>query len=174
LETFTGGIPDGWTPFYDDSGAGGSPPRDRYTVYAAWSADGGQSWNGPFPASENRLPGQGLTGAIGRHAYPFLEAEGQTPRLHLFYIYASGDPPPGTTFIRYGRPVVVGCELATAECDEPPGAVLAAGTPPASDLILAVHPLQKRRALLAWGGLQTDYVSRDVFATMVTLRGNGQ
>ena len=169
MDTFTNGIPDGWTPFYDDSGTAGTPPRDRYTVYAAWSADGGQSWTGPVPVSENRLPGQGLTGALGPDAYPFLSAAGTEPTLHVFALYASGDPPPGTTFIRYGRPVVVGCELATGTCDDPPGTVLAADTPPATDLILAAHPLQARRALLAWGGLQTDYVSRDVYAAVVKL-----
>lgn len=174
MDTFTDGIPDGWTPFYEDSGAGGAPPRDRYTAYAAWSADGGQIWSGPIPVSENRLPGQGLTGALGPDAYPFLSAAGTEPTLHVFAIYESGDPPPGTTFIRYGRPVVVGCELAAGTCDEPPGVVLAADTPPAADLILAAHPLQARRALLAWSGLQTDYVSRDVYAAMVALRGNGQ
>ncbi|MBK8989729.1 MAG: hypothetical protein IPM39_27335 [Chloroflexi bacterium] len=169
MDTFTNGIPDGWTPFYEDSGAGGVPPRDRYTAYAAWSADGGQSWTGPVPVSENRLPGQGLTGALGPDAYPFVSIAGTEPTLHVFAIYASGDPPPGTTFIRYGRPVVVGCALATGSCDEPPGVVLAADTPPAADLILAAHPLQARRALLAWSGLQTDYVSRDVYAAGVKL-----
>ena len=69
----------------------------------------------------------------------------------------------------YKRQVVVGCELATGSCDDPPGMVLTADTPPASDLILAAHPLQARRALLAWGGLQTDYVSRDVYAAVVKL-----
>ena len=115
MDAFTNGIPDGWTPFYEDSGTTGSPPRDRYTVYAAWSADGGQSWTGPVPVSENRLPGQGLTGALGPDAYPFLSADGTEPTLHVFALYESGDPPPGTTFIRYGRPVVVGCELGDAD-----------------------------------------------------------
>ena len=56
MDAFSAGIPDGWTPFYEDSGAGGAPPRDRYTVYAAWSADGGQSWTGPLLVNENIRP----------------------------------------------------------------------------------------------------------------------
>jgi hypothetical protein len=170
MELFSGGIPAGWTPFYEDSGALPAAPRDRYTVYAAWSADGGATWSHPFPASENRLPGQGLTGAIQPNVYPFLSVQGQSQRLHLFYIYESGDPPPQTAFIRYGRPVTVSCDLTTGTCDEPQGNGWLAETPPASDLILAAYPLLTRRGLLAWGGLQTDYERRDVYAVAAAVR----
>lgn len=168
--SFTDGIPDGWTPFYDDGGAGSSAARDQDTVYAAWSADGGATWNGPFPMSENRVPGQGLTGAIQPTVYPFLSLETEPPSLNLFFVYETGDPPPGSQFIRYGRPVVMPCTLVTAVCTEPPGTPLLADTPPASDLVLAIDPLNRRRGLLVWGGLQLDYRGRDVYATMVVMR----
>lgn len=172
---FHDGVPAGWVPFFFDGETGSPAPRDRTTVYAVWSPDGGATWQGPQAVNENRLPGQGLTGIIQPAVYPLLSLDTASPSLHLFAIYAQGNPPPGSSFIRYGRPVVLACvlagsDLADATCADPPGVTLAPETPPAFDLVVAAHPLDRRRALLGWGGLQTDYRHRDVYAAMVALR----
>lgn len=167
---FANGIPTGWTPFYEDAGTGSGAARDRYTVYAVLSADGGTTWSGPHLVGENRVPGQGLTGGIQPQAYPFLSTATETPSLNLFFIYETGDPPPDSEFIRYGRPVVMPCDFITSMCADPPGVPVVTETPPASDLVFARDPLRRGRGLLVWGGLQLDYVGRDVYATTVALR----
>lgn len=164
--------PDGWTPYYQDSAYSSIAGRDGYTVYAAWSEHGGSAWVGPEAIAANRDLSGGTTGAIRPDVIPVISAATETPSASFFYIYETGDPPPGTEFLRFGRPYVTMCDLGTADCTDTPGLPLLPRNVvrPSYRLLSAVDPFNPGRALLAWDSLQTDAVSRDVHASYLVLR----
>ena len=165
-------VPHGWTPYYSDSGA--IPPyiRDNYTVYAAWSEDGGRTWTGPDVVAANRDGSGAVTGAIAPDVYPVISLATEPPSINFFYIYESGDPPPNTDFLRFGRPHQSQCPLGTTDCTMPPGQPLLhpGAARPSSRLLAAADPQQPGRAVLAWDGLQSDNERRDVYATYAVMR----
>jgi hypothetical protein len=165
-------IPAGWTPYYTDSGA--IPPfvRDQYTVYAAWSDNGGSSWTGPETVAANQDSSGAVTGAIGPDVYPLISLATEPPTINFFYIYETGDPPPNSAFLRFGRPHQSQCPLGTADCTTPPGSPLLhpGAARPSTRLLAAPDPQQNGRAVLAWDGLQSDNERRDVYATYAVLR----
>ena len=165
-------VPHGWTPYYSDSGA--IPPyiRDNYTVYAAWSEDGGRTWTGPDVVAANRDGSGAVTGAIAPDVYPVISLATEPPSVNFFYIYESGDPPPNTDFLRFGRPHQSQCPLGTTDCTTPPGQPLLhpGAARPSSRLLAAADPQQPGRAVLAWDGLQSDNERRDVYATYAVMR----
>lgn len=165
-------VPDGWLPFYDDSSYDDLPARDNYLVYAAWSGDGGSTWSSPEILAENRSPSQGTTGAIRESAYPFISEDTDPPSVGIFYVYESGDPPPDTDFIRFGRPHLMVCELGTTECNDNPGLPLFSRQVirPSFNLVLYIDPLVRDRGVLLWDSLQADNESKDVYATSIILR----
>ena len=166
------GIPDGWTPFYQDSGS--SPPggRDAYQVHAAWSADGGSSWTVPTVVAENRDQNGSLSGAIRPDVFPALSLATAPPSASFFYLYETGDPPPGSSFIRFGRPAQMVCTLGTTDCAAAPGVPFLPRTVvrPSLNLRLARDPFDAGRVLLAWDARQADNVAKDVYATFGTMR----
>ena len=142
------------------------------TVYAAWSADGGGNWTGPAPVTGNHDASVGTTGAIGATTVPLITPQTETPSVSFVTIYESGDPPPGTTFLRFGRPVLTLCDLGSTNCTDSPGAPLLPRqvVRPSSNLRIARDPFNDGRALLAWNSLQTDLHHKDVYATYLVLR----
>lgn len=165
-------IPDGWTPYYQDSGNSPSSGRDVYTVYAAWSANGGSSWNGPEIITANRDASGSTTGAIRPDVFPLITTATEPPAVSFIYLYETGDPPPGTTFLRFGRPTLTRCDLGTTACSPVPGTRLLPDTVvrPSYRLRLAPDPLTPDRAILVWDALQTDATHKDVYATYLVLR----
>lgn len=164
--------PAGWTPYYEDSGNSPVAGRDQYTVYAAWSANGGSSWDGPQVVTANRDRSGRTTGAIRSDVQPILFVTTETPSVSFFYVYESGDPPSGSTFLRYGRPYTTMCSLGTIGCSEAPGLPLLSPNVvrPSYRLLSLPDPFDPNRAVLAWDSLQTDAVSRDIFASYLVLR----
>ncbi len=166
-------VPDGWIPVFADDTYSGPPARDAYKVYAAWSSNGGGVWTSGEVIAENNSPSTGTTGAVAPNAYPLITLATDPPSTTIFYIYESGDPPPNTAFLRYGRPYAMRCELGTVECDiENPGEPLFSRqlVRPSYDLFLARDLFNPDQGLLAWTSLQEDYEGRDVFATYVIVR----
>lgn len=165
-------VPAAWTAYDADGGAFAAGERDGYVVYGAWSEDGGRTWTPQQVVAENRSASAGLSGAIGPDAFPLLAAATVPPSVAFVYIYAAGDPPPGSSFLRYGRPHISVCTLETAVCSDPPGAPLLprSSVRPTESLVVARDPLRPQRAVLAWDALQLDAASKDVYATYLALR----
>jgi hypothetical protein len=165
-------VPEGWTAWYQDSG--NIPPggRDEYTVYAAWSDNGGSAWTGPEAVTANRDSSGSTTGAIRPDVTPIISMATEPPSVSFFYIYESGDPPPDTEFLRFGRPYLTMCDLGTADCTDTPGASLLPRNVvrPSYRLFVAADPFNPDRAILTWDSLQTDVTNKDVYATYVVLR----
>ncbi len=168
-DSFT--VPTGWTAYAEDSGNVPINGRDEYIVYAAWSSDGGTSWSAPQMVTENRLDG-GISGAIRPAVFPLISTATETPSVSFFTIYEKGDPPPDSDFIRFGRPYVTLCDLGTTDCTDAPGEPLLPRNVvrPTTTLLVTADPFNPERALLVWDGLQTDNVSKDVYATSATIR----
>jgi hypothetical protein len=102
--------------------------------------------------SRNQVASTGLTGALGGTAVPLISPQTEVPSVSVVTILESGDPPPGTSFLRFGRPMLTICELGTAQCTEAPGAPLLprAVVRPVSHLHISRDPFSPDRALLAW------------------------
>jgi hypothetical protein len=165
-------VPEGWTAYYQDSGNSPVTGRDVYTVYAAWSANGGSAWVGPEAVTANRDQSGSTAGAIRPDVVPVISTATETPSVSFFYIYETGDPPPGTAFLRFGRPYTTMCDLGTAGCTDAPGRPLLPHdvVRPGYRLLSAPDPFNAGRALLAWDSLQTDAASRDIYASYLVLR----
>lgn len=165
-------VPEGWTAWYQDSGNTLPSGRDVYTFYAAWSDNGGSGWTGPEAVTANRDLSGGTTGAIRPDVTPVISVATEPPSASFFYIYESGDPPPDTAFLRFGRPYQTQCDLGTADCTETPGAPLLPRNVvrPSYRLLAAADPFNPDRAILTWDELQTDVANKDVYTTYVVLR----
>ena len=165
-------VPEGWTAWYQDSGYAPTNGRDVYTVYAAWSDNGGSTWAGPEAMTANRDLSGGTTGAIRPDVTPIISMATEPPSVSFFYIYETGDPPPDSTFLRFGRPYQTQCELGTTNCTDTPGIPLLPRNVvrPSTRLLAAADPFNPDRAFLVWDSLQTDIVNKDVYATYVVLR----
>lgn len=165
-------VPAGWTAWVQDAASLDPGGRDVYTVYAAWSDNGGAAWTGPEAIAANRDLSGGTTGAIRPDVAPVISLSTVPPSLTAFYIYEAGDPPPETTFRRFGRPVQTRCELGTATCSDTPGTPLLPRevVRPSERLLAAADPFHEGRAVLVWDALQSDAENKDVFATYVVLR----
>lgn len=165
-------VPEGWTAWYQDSGNTLPSGRDAYTVYAAWSDNGGSSWTGPEAVTANRDLSGGTTGAIRLDVTPIISMATEPASVVFFYIYETGDPPPDTTFLRFGRPYQTQCDLGTADCTDTPGLPLLPRqvVRPSYRLLAASDPFNPDRAILTWDGLQTDVTNKDVYTTYVVLR----
>ena len=165
-------IPDGWTPYHADAGNAPISGRDLYTAYAAWSSDGGNTWSTPTAVIENRTAGGAISGALGQVAYPFITDETATPSVAFFYVYAVGDPPHGSDYLRFGRPHTLLCAWGMTACNQMPGRELLprSSVSPTHKLLLERDRFNPRRALLVWNALQTDVSNKDVKATFVVLR----
>ena len=169
-------VPEGWTAFYDDTYTSdidsGAVPRDVYRVYGAWSSDRGVSWSGKETITENRELAAGTTGALRPTVYPAILTSTEPDEITFFYVYASGDPPADTTFLRYGRPYLTRCEAGTTDCTDMPGEPLFARDQirPTTNLIaVSDHDSGDGHVVLVWDTLQTDYESKDVHMTLVSL-----
>lgn len=164
--------PEGWAAWYQDSSYRPTHGHDLYTIYAAWSDNGGTIWTGPTAVTANRDLSGGITGAIRPDVIPILSAATDPPAVTFFYIYETGNPPPNTTFLRFGRPYQTQCELGTTSCTGTPGTPLLTRSVvrPATRLLVTADPFTKGRALLVWDGLQTDSTHKDIYATYVVLR----
>ena len=103
---------------------------------------------------------------------PVITTATQPPSVGLYNVYETGDPPAGTSFLRFGRPAMTVCELGTDECSDPPGAPLLARdiVRPSYRLFVAADPFDQERSLLIWDALQMDYTNKDVYATYVAVR----
>ena len=165
-------VPEGWTAWYQDSGNTLPGGRDVYTVYAAWSDNGGSGWIGPEAITANRDLSGGTTGAIRPDVHPIISTATEPPSASFFYIYEAGDPPPDTAFLRFGRPYLTMCELGTADCTDTPGAPLLPRNVvrPSYRLLAAADPFNPDRAILTWDSLQTDVTNKDTYATFLVLR----
>ena len=165
-------VPEGWHAYYEDSGNSPITGRDAYTVYGAWSRDGGSSWSAAVRVATNRDATGSTTGAIGAEVYPVITTATEPPTVAFFYVYESGDPPAGTTFLRYGRPAMTVCTLGTTDCSSPPGTLLLPRdvVRPSRRLLLAADPFHQERSLLIWDALQADYEHKDIYATYVAVR----
>ncbi|HID54386.1 MAG TPA: hypothetical protein EYP41_20405 [Anaerolineae bacterium] len=165
-------VPEGWTAWYQDSGSLPAGGRDVYTVYAAWSNDGGATWIGPEALIANRDLSGGTTGAIRPDVTPFITTDTEMPSVSFFYIYEAGDPPPDTGFLRFGRPYQTTCELGTTNCTDTPGGPLLPRNVvrPSYRLLAAADPFNPARVFLAWDSLQTDATGKDVYLTYAALR----
>jgi hypothetical protein len=165
-------VPEGWAAYYEDGGNSPITGRDAYTVYGAWSRDGGASWSSAAPVAANRDATGSTTGAIGAEVYPAITTATEPPSVAFFYVYESGDPPAGTNFLRYGRPAMTTCSLGTTDCSTPPGTPLLPrdAVRPSRRLLLTADPFHQERSLLIWDALQADYESKDVYASYVAVR----
>ena len=165
-------VPEGWTAWYQDSGYGPTNGRDAYTVYAAWSEDGGRNWAGPAAITANVDATGSTTGAIRPGVTPLIAAATEPPSVSFFYIYEAGDPPPDSSFLRFGRPYQTQCELGTTNCMDTPGIPLLERNVvrPSHTLLAAPDPFNPNRAVLVWDALQTDNENKDVYATYAVLR----
>ena len=165
-------VPEGWTAWYQDSGSGPTNGRDTYTIYAAWSEDGGFNWAGPSPITANIDATGSTTGAIRPNVTPIIAVVTEPPSVSFFYVYEVGDPPQDTTFLRFGRPYQTRCELGTTNCTDTPGIALLerSAARPSYHLLAAPDPFNPNRAALVWDSLQTDTINKDVFATYAVLR----
>lgn len=165
-------VPESWTAYYRDSGNAPAAGRDVYTVYAAWSSDGGSTWSAPAVITENRDTSGSITGAIRPAVYPLISMATDPPSASFVFIYETGDPPPYTGFLRFGRPYLVRCELATTDCTDSPGESLLPRLVirPAFSLSLFPDPFNSDRAVMAWDSLQEDMVNKDVHLSTLVMR----
>ncbi len=165
-------VPEGWTAWYQDSGNTSTGGHDVYTVYAAWADNGGSAWTGPEAVTVGRDLSGGTTGAIRPDVMPIISMATEPPSVSFFYIYETGDPPPDTAFLRFGRPYLTMCDLGTADCTDTPGAPLLPRNVvrPSYRLLVARDPFNPDRAILTWDSLQTDVTNKDVYTTYVVLR----
>ena len=165
-------VPEGWSAYYHDSGNSAVSGRDVYTIYSAWSRDGGASWSAATPVTANRDGSGATTGAIRPDVFPVVTTATEPSSVAFLYIFESGDPPAGTSFLRFGRPAMTVCELGSDDCSESPGAPLLPRNVvrPSERLLLAPDPFHQERALLVWDALQMDYASKDIYATMTVVR----
>lgn len=165
-------VPNGRTAWYQDNAFIPINGRDGYTVYAAWSDNGGSTWTGPEAVTANRDLSGGTTGAIRPDVYPLISTATEKPSASFFYIYETGDPPPGTEFLRFGRPYLTMCDLGTADCTDAPGTPLLPRNVvrPSYRLLVAVDSFNPDRAIFTWDSLQTDITNKDVYATFVVMR----
>lgn len=165
-------VPEGWTAWYQDSGNTLPSGRDVYTVYAAWSDNGGSGWVGPEPVTANRDLSGSTTGAIRPDVTPIISIATQPPSASFFYIYEAGDPPTDSTLLRFGRPHLTICHLGTSNCTDTPGMPLLPRNVvrPSYRLLVARDLFNLDRAILTWDGLQTDVTNKDVYTTYVVLR----
>lgn len=165
-------VPEGWRSWYQDSGNDPINGRDEYTLYAAWSDNGGRSWSGAEAITANRTLAEGTTGALGPGVMPLISMATELPSVSFFYIYETGDPPPLTTFLRYGRPYQTQCVLGTTDCTEAPGKPLLPPevVRPSTQLRVTADSFNPDRAVLTWDALQTDVTHKDVYTTYLVLR----
>lgn len=165
-------VPEGWTAWYQDSGYTPTNGRDAYIVYTAWSDDGGSNWAGPVAITVNSDATGSTSGAIRPDVTPIIAVATEPPSVSFFYVYEAGDPPPGTTFLRFGRPYQTQCELGTTNCTARPGIPLLERSivRPSYHLLATPDPFNPNRAVLVWDSLQTDNVHKDVYATYAVLR----
>jgi hypothetical protein len=165
-------VPDGWSTYSADSGNAPSAGRDLYTLYAVWSSDNGTTWSSPSAVVQNRDGSGTVTGAVGNVAYPFISTASAPPTVSFFYIYAAGDPPADSDFIRFGRPHTTQCNWGITNCTPMPGDALLArnAVSPSELLLLANDPFNPDRALLVWDSRQSDIIRKDIHATFVVLR----
>lgn len=165
-------VPDGWSMYYEDSGNAPIAGRDLYSLYSAWSSDGGISWSSPTAVVQNRDGSGTVTGGLEEDAYPFISTNTATPTVSFFYIYAAGDPPADSDFIRFGRPHTTLCDWGMTNCTEMPGQSLLArnAISPSETVLLASDPFNPDRAILVWDSRQTDIIRKDIHATFVVLR----
>ena len=169
-------VPHGWSSYFRDGANQAIEGRDIYTLYAAWSDDGGFTWSGPEIITENKETAAGITGALRGSVFPFISFETDPPSMSFFYIYESGDPPANTDFQRYGRPTIVLCELGTSDtCSDSPGDPLLSRqlARPTFNLSLAIDNTTlpaRDRGVLVWDSLQSDDENKDVYSTLVVLR----
>ena len=171
-ESFTDGIPNGWTPYWADSGTLPVSGRDLYTAYAIWSEDGGTTWQSPVSVAVNRDAGGSLSGALGADIMPLISTQMSPPTVTFAYLYAAGDPPANSTFLRFGRPYTSQCAWPPIDCPQRLGQPLLARTvvQPSITQRVVVDPHRPNRALLVWDALQSDLTQKDVFATHLVLR----
>ncbi|MGB1249623.1 MAG: hypothetical protein ACPG8W_03255 [Candidatus Promineifilaceae bacterium] len=164
--------PEGWTPYFEDGSFATTAADDIYTVQTVWSNDGGITWVAPTEVVQNREVSGSLSGAIPSNVFPLISAETETPTATFIYLYAAGNPPPNSDFIRFGRPFTAQCDLISAECTPSPGnPVLSRNlVRPVTQLILAKDTLDPNRATLVWTSRQSDTISHDIFATQLVLR----
>jgi hypothetical protein len=85
-------VPDGWTPYYSRQSAPTCRPDDTYTVYAAWSDNGGSAWTGPEAITANRDASGSTTGAIGPDVWPLISLETEPPSGQLLLHLRDGRP----------------------------------------------------------------------------------
>ncbi len=168
-------IPDGWIAFYDDTYSSdidsSAARRDTYRVYAAWSADRGITWSGKQEITENSELAAGITGALRPMVYPAITTRTDPDSIAFFYVYESGDPPAGTSFLRYGRPYVTRCEAGTTVCTDIPGdPVLPRDlVRPTINLLAVQDHASSGHVVLVWDALQADYQSKDIHMTILSL-----
>jgi hypothetical protein len=165
-------VPESWTAYYQDSNNAPINGRDVYTIYAAWSSDGGSSWSAPAVVAENRDESGSISGAIRPAVYPLISMATDPPSASFIFIYETGDPPPFTGFLRFGRPHLVQCELATTDCTDSPGDSLLPRLVirPALNLSLFPDPFNPDRALMAWDSLQPDMANKDIHLSTLVMR----
>jgi hypothetical protein len=161
-------IPRGWAPYFDDFYASGidstAIQRDLYTVFAAWSADRGVTWSEKTEIITNEDPAAGITGAIGPSVFPAIN----TDTVTFFYVYESGDPPTNTSFLRYGRPYAVQCDIGGGSCDDGQPLFSRNAAQPTIGLQVAQTPGDNAVTLI-WDALQADYENKDIYAALVSL-----
>lgn len=169
-------VPNGWTAFFDDTYTNvidsEAIPRDVYRVYGAWSSDRGVNWSGKEIITENRELAAGTTGALRAEVYPVILTSTEPDEIAFFYVHESGDPPVDTSFLRYGRPYLTRCEAGTTNCTDTPGEPLFSRNQirPTTNLIaVSDHHSGDGKVVLLWETLQTDYESKDVHMTLLSL-----
>lgn len=168
-------IPDGWTAFYDDTYSSNidssAAARDTYRVYSAWSEDRGGTWSEKQAITENAELAAGTTGALRPMVYPAITTRTEPDNIAFFYIYESGDPPAGTSFLRYGRPYITRCEAGTTNCTDTPGEPLFSRdlVRPTINLLATQKHASSGHVVLVWDSLQADYESKDIHMTILSL-----
>jgi hypothetical protein len=164
-------VAEGWHPFYLEDGVTGAA-EGRYTVYAAWSSDGGEQWGGATAVLHNQDGGR-RSGRFSGTAQPFIALESEPePTVNFFVIYEEGDPPPWQPdALRYGRPRLAVCSLGGTGCSASPGLRLLPNQAarPTTQLAMAVGP-ERRRGALAWDAWQPGERAKDVYATALRLQ----
>ena len=165
-------IPNGWTAYFEDGSFAPVTADAIYTVYSSWSSNGGASWSAPIEVIQNRETSGSLSGAIPLDVFPLISAETENPTVSFVYLYAAGNPPADSEFIRFGRPYMAQCDLISAECSQSPGDPLLEReiVRPVTQLVSAKDALDSGRATIVWTSRQSDTVSHDIFATNLVLR----
>ena len=163
-------IPNGWTAYFEDGSFAPATAETVYTVYTVWSSDNGANWTNPIEVVQNRDASGSLSGAIPADVFPLISAETETPTVSFVYLYAAGNPPAGTDFIRFGRPYIAQCDLVSAECLPRQPLLARSLVRPATQLIVAKDTVDASRATLVWTSRQSDTVTHDLFATQLVLR----